>query len=1301
MSIIDYFKRKKYNADGYDADGYSRFGYDRQGYDHNGYDTNGFNQEGYNREGFDKNGLNKEGYNCEGFDKNGFDKEGYDREGFNQLGFDREGYNCEGFDKNGLDKEGYDHEGFDENGYDCDGYSRSGFNQEGHDREGFDKNGFDKEGYDREGLDKNGYDCDGYNRNGFNAKGYDRDGYSIIGFNSEGYDRKGFDQSGYDREGYNREGFDKNGFDKEGYDHEGFDENGHDRDGFDKNGFNKEGYDREGLDKNGYDCDGYNRNGFNAKGYDRDGYSIIGFNREGYDREGFNQLGFDRNGYNRDGYDVLGYDRGGFDCEGYDKDGFNKKGFDSSGYDREGFDKKGFNKEGYNREGYNRQGFDNNGYNKDGYNLEGLDHDGFNIYGYDPEGYDREGYDKDGFNRSEISKSGLKKSEFDKDGYHTVVGCDAFGYFRNGYNSYGINKSTGRDRYGFDANGIDENGFNIWGFNIDKKVDIKGNPIEKYENSSRITEDKCSRFENLYYQYIAGNSDAAVELSNCYVNGDGTVPDHRKALSILLDSAFEHSNLEAVKRLGRHFEKGDIVEVDEELGAFLNSKKTLKSTSKYDNEEILDFKVLENNKKALQKKKISHLSDHQCNSNEENSAFKKSKENKGALLDTEGTSWMDHDQLEDWREKKERVREKYNKSKGSGYASSIVRPSIVKPINLSSEDKRKAEENIIRFEIEEECAADSYLIKILRNTWQIEGVRDIKCKQKRIIEEKYESDIIVQACAGSGAARIMLYRLANMNYSQSDRDWSKVKIIAITSAYADFLKKLSGNLKIRDLKIITLEKYYLQILEKYSISHPSIGQNKTAQRFDEKVKLCEVINNEHNILNAVYSNEFRNKVDHIVWKSKESIKDYADAMALCDHKMNEILNSFRCSLPKQAVLYVKALFAYCSFGALTDHERMLCVTEGQNISELEYILLYNINGGKLHFNIYGDLSQKNTHDPGVLSWDFLKGKFNASFFKLNENYRNNSNINDFCVRTLGTKDSSLGIDGKEVEYFDKQDLASLLKIQILLGNKTVVIASSKNGIPCDALSLCQGEEVTFMTVDQAKGLEFNTAFVFDTDLTANEKYIAYTRALNELYVSARIAGLVETKALAIKKEKNVKKSNVKKKNMVMPIKDKEEKRKKDVGAGESGDENDKKEKKKKQTSKTRKKTIKPDKTIKKVEAKTPLQGSKDIVKEQNNSTEIADRKKYESITALKEKTNSNLLIVVRESWTNDFCFVVEKFDGVMARGYQYLNGSRYKASSYNRYNQEFYIYNGPSICLIEKDYVTKLNEVVEVEELPW
>ena len=37
-----------------------------------------------------------------------------------------------------------------------------------------------------------------------------------------------------------------------------------------------------------------------------------------------------------------------------------------------------------------------------------------------------------------------------------------------------------------------------------------------------------------------------------------------------------------------------------------------------------------------------------------------------------------------------------------------------------------------------------------------------------------------------------------------------------------------------------------------------------------------------------------------------------------------------------------------------------------------------------------------------------------------------------------------------------------------------------------------------MTVYQSKGLEFTAVVVADEDMTPNEKYIAYTRALNEL-----------------------------------------------------------------------------------------------------------------------------------------------------------------------------------------------------------
>ena len=39
-----------------------------------------------------------------------------------------------------------------------------------------------------------------------------------------------------------------------------------------------------------------------------------------------------------------------------------------------------------------------------------------------------------------------------------------------------------------------------------------------------------------------------------------------------------------------------------------------------------------------------------------------------------------------------------------------------------------------------------------------------------------------------------------------------------------------------------------------------------------------------------------------------------------------------------------------------------------------------------------------------------------------------------------------------------------------------------------------------LTISQAKGLEFNTVFALSGRMSKNERYIAYTRALDELYV---------------------------------------------------------------------------------------------------------------------------------------------------------------------------------------------------------
>lgn len=42
--------------------------------------------------------------------------------------------------------------------------------------------------------------------------------------------------------------------------------------------------------------------------------------------------------------------------------------------------------------------------------------------------------------------------------------------------------------------------------------------------------------------------------------------------------------------------------------------------------------------------------------------------------------------------------------------------------------------------------------------------------------------------------------------------------------------------------------------------------------------------------------------------------------------------------------------------------------------------------------------------------------------------------------------------------------------------------------------------ISLMYVDEVKGIEFDPVFVIPDQMTQNEKYIAYTRALSELII---------------------------------------------------------------------------------------------------------------------------------------------------------------------------------------------------------
>lgn len=1377
MGLFEFFKKnKKYDSEGFDSQGYNRLGYDRMGYDKNGYDINGYNREGYNENGIYKlTGRDKDGYDENGFDENGFNREGFDKDGYNLSGYDKSGFNRYGYDKDGYNQNGFDHLGYDKQGYDLDGYARDGYNKGGYDRRGYDRNGYDQAGYDIHGIDK---------------------------------------------EGYNREGYDSNGYNREGYDSNGYNMNGYDRDGYDRDGYDKFGFDLEGYDRDGYDKDGYNRKGFDKTGY----------NREGYNKDGFNKRGYDKDGYNQKGFNILGYDRDGYDKHGYDKKGYNRSGYNKSGYDKEGYDEEGFNHDGVDRSGYNKEGYDRAGYNKEGYN-------------------------KSGFNRDGFSKFGMHQKDFDEEGYHKITGLDVYGYSKYGFNINGINKYTGRDRLGFDSNGIDEKGYNIWGFNEASQTDRFGNPLDAYLDDPKMSTELCDKFGDLYYQYMGGKKTVAIALANCYCSGTGTIKDYKKALRILIDVAIEYQDIDAIRELADHFYIGDIIGQNIALSKYFNDivdNKKIQSINQYKSRQALEFQVVNHPEDRIYNEESEHLK-RVINSLER--AIQKQL-NQIRQIDDD-PSWMDWDQRQDWIEKKSRnvvagreidriekiknrpyyARMDAKTSRGkecfyigeeahSDYENPACRIlSVWSEVGSRYRDSNKTnfsinghEYNVVlrrkldvqngylldyydEYNVDSDAAqadiTNPFLLRILeqkrgeKNITNI--IRTIQVNQNDIIEADFQSNIIVQGCAGSGKTMILLHRLANMKYNQKNYDWSKVKIITPNKDFALFIDDLSKNLKIEEIEKITLQEYYISILEKYEKQYPKRIKkgnnivNVSCFNYKDEIKKIMEDELEREILLNLYSEDFRNKVESKVKECKKTVSNYGDA---CDtfaeffiSEVVEMGGHISKKLPNYlCYLYSKVLFMFFTFGPIHNTEKMLCIDEGQDISELQYRLLFEVNNKKTCLNIYGDLEQKIPGNVSISSWDTLKNMMSAKYFELNENYRNSEEIIDFYGKRLGIKNGSFGLKTKEVEHFVYEELDILLKMQLLLGNRTVVITNSEKSVPQSVLGLCKiaaivNNHVSIMNVKQVKGLEFDTAFVFDEDMDKNERYIAYTRALSELYVSSSISGS-RKKALDIKKEKV--KSNVgNKKNESMNRPEFPSIKCNEVAKfyDHTALYNDGniyitltypviiKEcfvlkmalriNKAKQVSKLviNAKNFKFNEELRfdcipvyiqdndreeqiitlaiplnmlsenianavqnrnnkifygfLLEIEYTLKGN--LKHRDNSSYVLADMRGefcdgeenadgledtmpqinnncISSIVNLDEQNDNKLLIVVRHNWSNDFCFVVEKFDGQMARGKQYLNGSYYADSAYNKFWKQFAMYTGPSREKIENMY---------------
>ncbi len=180
------------------------------------------------------------------------------------------------------------------------------------------------------------------------------------------------------------------------------------------------------------------------------------------------------------------------------------------------------------------------------------------------------------------------------------------------------------------------------------------------------------------------------------------------------------------------------------------------------------------------------------------------------------------------------------------------------------------------------------------------------------------------------------------------------------------------------------------------------------------------------------------------------------------------------------------------------------VDEAQDVSPAEYGILRAVNDRAV-LNVFGDLKQNITEYRGIKDWREL----GLDVLELNLNYRNTNQIVDYVSGRLGIEMKSIGLDGNDVKFIEKRAVTGFLSKTTGL---KAVICSEKNfeklkkksyNLPCFTGKISKNK-INLMTVYQSKGLEFTSVAVADEDMTDNEKYIAYTRALKELAIIKKV-----------------------------------------------------------------------------------------------------------------------------------------------------------------------------------------------------
>ena len=140
---------------------------------------------------------------------------------------------------------------------------------------------------------------------------------------------------------------------------------------------------------------------------------------------------------------------------------------------------------------------------------------------------------------------------------------------------------------------------------------------------------------------------------------------------------------------------------------------------------------------------------------------------------------------------------------------------------------------------------------------------------------------------------------------------------------------------------------------------------------------------------------------------------------------NGRMRALRCS----PYVYLQALYIFQGVPSGTK-ESLLAIDEAQGIAPEELRLLKNVNGNNVTFNIYGDIYQHIEGTKGIESWDEYREVIDYDIYEMQENYRNASQITEYCNRKFNMQMNAINTPGKGVHEMQTEYNGSVFKTKI-------------------------------------------------------------------------------------------------------------------------------------------------------------------------------------------------------------------------------------------------------------------------------